>query len=118
MRKLLTGNEAIGLGNVWRFPFIAGRYGGGAFVLIYLIFLVCLAMPVMVMEFSVGRASQRSIVGSFECSWYGWGWDNFIAEANAGKGAKIPPTWRFYFTWLVPVAIAVIFVFGYIEKFF
>jgi NSS family neurotransmitter:Na+ symporter len=61
----LSAGCAIGLGNVWRFPFIAGRYGGGAFVLIYLLFLVCLAMPVMVMEFSVGRAAQRSILGSF-----------------------------------------------------
>jgi NSS family neurotransmitter:Na+ symporter len=62
----LSAGCAVGLGNVWRFPFIAGRYGGGAFVLIYLVFLGCLAMPVMVMEFSVGRASQRSIVGSFK----------------------------------------------------
>jgi NSS family neurotransmitter:Na+ symporter len=54
----------------------------------------------------------------FCCSRYGWGWDNFIAEANAGKGTKIPSSWRFYFTWVIPTAIAVIFVFGYIEKFF
>jgi NSS family neurotransmitter:Na+ symporter len=50
---------------VWRFPFIAGRYGGAAFILIYLVFIVCLAMPVMVMEFSVGRASRLSVAGSF-----------------------------------------------------
>jgi NSS family neurotransmitter:Na+ symporter len=61
----LSAGCAIGLGNVWRFPYIAGRYGGAAFVLIYLVFLVCLAMPVMVMEFAVGRGSKQSIIGSF-----------------------------------------------------
>ncbi|MDR2175166.1 MAG: sodium-dependent transporter [Synergistaceae bacterium] len=61
----LSAGCAIGLGNVWRFPYLTGRYGGAVFVLIYLVFLVCLAMPVMVMEFAVGRASRRSIIGSF-----------------------------------------------------
>lgn len=56
---------AIGLGNVWRFPYIAGQYGGAAFVLMYLVFLVILAMPIMAMEFSVGRASKLSSVRSF-----------------------------------------------------
>ncbi|MDR2178959.1 MAG: sodium-dependent transporter [Synergistaceae bacterium] len=62
----LSAGCAIGLGNVWRFPYIAGRFGGAAFVVLYLVFLVCLAMPVMVMEFSVGRASKRSIIDSFK----------------------------------------------------
>ncbi|MCL2010229.1 MAG: sodium-dependent transporter [Synergistaceae bacterium] len=57
---------AVGLGNVWRFPYITGRYGGAIFVLIYLLAIVFLAMPIMVMEFAVGRASKQSIVGSFE----------------------------------------------------
>ena len=56
---------AIGLGNVWRFPFITGQYGGAAFVLFYLIFLVLLGAPIMVMEFAVGRASGKSAVRSF-----------------------------------------------------
>ena len=56
---------AIGLGNVWRFPYITGKYGGGAFVLVYLLFLVFLALPVMIMEFSVGRAAQTNIAGAF-----------------------------------------------------
>ncbi|MDR3229909.1 MAG: sodium-dependent transporter [Synergistaceae bacterium] len=62
----LSAGCAIGLGNVWRFPFITGRYGGAAFVILYLVFLVCLAMPVMIMEFAVGRASQRSVIASFK----------------------------------------------------
>ena len=56
---------AIGLGNVWRFPFITGQYGGAAFVLFYLVFLVALGLPIMVMEFTVGRASGKSAAKSF-----------------------------------------------------
>lgn len=63
---LLAAGCAIGLGNVWRFPYITGAYGGAAFVLIYLVFLVFLASPIMVMEFAVGRASKQSVVGSFQ----------------------------------------------------
>lgn len=59
---LLSAGCAIGVGNVWKFPWMAGQYGGGAFVLIYLIFLVVLGLPVMTMEFSLGRASQSSPV--------------------------------------------------------
>ncbi|MBR5966915.1 MAG: sodium-dependent transporter [Treponema sp.] len=56
---------AIGLGNVWRFPFITGKYGGAAFVLVYLLFLVILGLPIMLAEFAVGRASGKSAVKSF-----------------------------------------------------
>lgn len=62
---LISVGCAVGLGNVWRFPYIAGTYGGAAFVLIYLIFLAILGLPIMIMEFSVGRASQRSAAKSF-----------------------------------------------------
>ena len=62
---LISAGCAIGLGNVWRFPYIVGQYGGGAFVLIYLAFLVLLGLPVMVMEFSVGRASKKGLARSF-----------------------------------------------------
>ena len=62
---LISAGCAIGLGNVWRFPYITGKYGGAAFVLVYLLFLLIMGLPVMVMEFSVGRASQKSIARSF-----------------------------------------------------
>ena len=62
---LLSAGCAIGLGNVWRFPYIVGEYGGAAFILIYLAFLVLFGLPIMTMEFSVGRASRQSIAGSF-----------------------------------------------------
>ncbi len=62
---LISAGCAIGLGNVWRFPYITGKYGGAAFVLVYLLFLVILGLPIMVMEFAVGRASQQSAARSF-----------------------------------------------------
>ena len=62
---LLSAGCAIGIGNVWRFPYVAGRYGGGAFVLFYLFFLAIMGLPVMTMEFAVGRASKKSVIRSF-----------------------------------------------------
>ena len=58
---LLSAGCAIGIGNVWRFPYVTGQSGGGWFVFIYLFFLAVLGLPVLVMEFAVGRAAQRSI---------------------------------------------------------
>src|SRR5215469_4697188 len=62
---LLSAGCAIGLGNVWRFPFITGQYGGALFVLIYLGFLVIFGLPIMTMEFAVGRGSGKSAARSF-----------------------------------------------------
>lgn len=62
---LISAGCAVGLGNVWRFPYIVGEYGGAAFILLYLIFLVLLGIPIMVMEFAVGRGSQKSIARAF-----------------------------------------------------
>ncbi|MBQ8321351.1 MAG: sodium-dependent transporter [Clostridia bacterium] len=57
---LLSAGCAIGVGNVWKFPWMVGQYGGGIFVLLYLVFLVIMGLPVMTMEFSLGRASRKS----------------------------------------------------------
>ena len=62
---LVSAGCAIGLGNVWKFPYMAGKYGGAAFILIYLIFLVLLGLPVLVCEFAVGRASRKSTARAF-----------------------------------------------------
>lgn len=78
---LISAGCAIGLGNVWRFPYITGKYGGAAFVLIYLFFLLVMGLPIMVMEFAVGRGSQKSAALSFDklekkgskWHWYKWG---------------------------------------------
>ena len=61
---LLSAGCAIGIGNVWKFPYMAGQGGGGAFVLFYLIFLVLLGLPIMTMEFAVGRASKTGEAGT------------------------------------------------------
>ena len=62
---LISAGCAIGIGNVWKFPYMAGQGGGGAFVLFYLIFLLLLGLPIMTMEFAVGRASQKSPVKAY-----------------------------------------------------
>ena len=82
---LISAGCAIGLGNVWRFPYITGKYGGAAFVLLYLLFLVILGLPVMVMELAVGRASQRSIALSFqrlERKGSRWHWYSYVGFAG------------------------------------
>ena len=63
---LLSAGCAIGVGNVWKFPWMVGQYGGGAFVLFYVIFLLILGLPIMTMEFAVGRASQKSPVRAYQ----------------------------------------------------
>ncbi|MBQ7925377.1 MAG: sodium-dependent transporter [Lachnospiraceae bacterium] len=63
---LLSAGCAIGIGNVWKFPYMVGQYGGGAFVLIYAFFLIALGVPVMTMEFAMGRASQKSPIKLFQ----------------------------------------------------
>ena len=77
---LLSAGCAIGLGNVWRFPYIVGQYGGAAFILVYLLFLLIFGLPIMSMEFAVGRASQRSVATSHRVlepkgtKWHHFGW--------------------------------------------
>ena len=63
---LVSAGCAVGLGNVWRFPYITGEYGGAAFVLLYLAFLLVFTLPILVMEFSVGRASQKSLARAYD----------------------------------------------------
>lgn len=63
---LLSAGCAIGIGNVWKFPYVVGQSGGGLFVLIYLFFLIILGVPVLTMEFSIGRAAQKSPAKMYE----------------------------------------------------
>ena len=63
---LLSAGCAIGIGNVWKFPYMCGQYGGGAFVLVYIFFLIVLGVPVMTMEFAMGRASRKSPVKLYD----------------------------------------------------
>ncbi len=81
----ISAGCAIGLGNVWRFPYITGQYGGAIFVIAYLFFLVALGLPIMVMEFSVGRGSRKSVAQSFavlEPKGTKWHWYGYAAMAG------------------------------------
>lgn len=63
---LIAAGCAIGLGNVWRFPYITGQYGGAIFVLIYVLFLLGVGLPLLTIELALGRSSRRSIARAFE----------------------------------------------------
>lgn len=77
---LVSAGCAIGIGNVWRFPYVTGQNGGGIFVLFYLLFLICMGVPVLTMELAVGRASKKSAVGGYQAlekpgqKWHIHGW--------------------------------------------
>ena len=82
----LSAGCAIGLGNVWRFPFITGKYGGAIFIAAYLFFLLAMALPVLIMEFSVGRASRKNMGDAFRTlepagsKWHVFGWFSIIGS--------------------------------------
>ena len=87
---LLSAGCAIGIGNVWKFPYITGQYGGGIFVLIYLIFLLIMGVPAMTMEFAVGRAAQKSpakIYEKLEKPGQKWHWHGYLAPPPHGSNA-------------------------------
>ena len=93
---LLSAGCAIGLGNVWRFPYITGRYGGAAFVLMYLLFLVFMGVPVMIMEFAIGRAGRMNIVGALRnlepkgSKWHGVGYAAMIVSIVRQLAVLLP----------------------------
>lgn len=61
-----AAGSAVGLGNIWKFPYVAGQNGGGAFLVVYLLFIVAIGLPVMLSEFAIGRKAQRNAIGSFK----------------------------------------------------
>ena len=62
---LVAAGSSVGLGNIWRFPYVAGENGGGAFLIIYVLCVLLLGLPLMIAEFTVGRASHRNAVGAY-----------------------------------------------------
>jgi len=96
---------AIGLGNIWRFPYITGQYGGAAFVLIYLIFLAVLVMPIMAMEFAVGRASKLTVIRSFHAlepegsKWHVFGYFGFAANVLLMMFYTVVTGWMIAYFW-------------------
>lgn len=82
---LISAGCAIGIGNVWKFPYITGQYGGGIFVLLYLLFLLVMGVPALTMEFTLGRAAQKSPVklyDSLEKPGQKWHWHGYVAMAG------------------------------------
>lgn len=81
---LVSAGCAIGIGNVWRFPYVAGENGGGIFVLFYLLFLVCMGVPILTMEFAVGRASRKGTIQAYKTlekpgqKWHIHGWFSIV----------------------------------------
>ena len=100
---LISAGCAIGLGNVWRFPFIVSSYGGAAFILVYLLFLVIFGLPIMTMEFSVGRASQKSIATSFAelepkgTKWHLFSWVGLVGNYLLMMFYTVVTAWMFIY---------------------
>ncbi len=83
---LVSAGCAVGLGNVWKFPYICGEYGGAAFIVIYLFFLVALGLPIMISEFAVGRASRRGVAKAYDVlEPEGMKWHRFKWSGIAGS---------------------------------
>ena len=100
----LSAGCAIGLGNVWRFPFITGKYGGAVFLVAYLVFLLGMGLPILIMEFTVGRASRRNMSRAFRELTPGSRWSYFGCFSIIGSYALmmfyIPVAgWMMYYCW-------------------
>ncbi len=100
---LISAGCAIGLGNVWRFPYIVANYGGAAFILLYLLFLVIFGLPIMTMEFAVGRASQKSIARSFDelepkgSKWHLFSWVGLVGNYLLMMFYTVVTAWMFIY---------------------
>ena len=100
---LLSAGCAIGCGNVWKFPWMCGQYGGGVFVLIYLLCLIVLGIPVMTMEFSLGRASQASPVRMYNklekpgTKWHAHGYVALIGNIALMSFYTVVCGWMIYY---------------------
>lgn len=100
---LLSAGCAIGCGNVWKFPWMAGQYGGGGFVLIYILFLLILGLPVMVMEFAIGRHAQVSPLYMYQKlekpgeKWHIHGWVSFAGNIMLMSFYTVVTGWIIYY---------------------
>ena len=100
---LLSAGCAIGIGNVWKFPWMVGQYGGGLFVLVYLLFLVIMGVPIMSMEFAVGRASQKSPAKMFgvlqpqKSKWHIHGYVSLIGNIILMMFYTVVSGWMLYY---------------------
>ncbi len=103
----MSAGCAIGLGNVWRFPYITGKNGGAVFLLVYLLFLFCMGMPVLIMEFSVGRASRSCVASALVklepegARWHKFGVFSFIGSYLLMMFYIPIAGWMLYYCWLM-----------------
>ncbi|MBR0351645.1 MAG: sodium-dependent transporter [Oscillospiraceae bacterium] len=103
---LLSAGCAIGCGNVWKFPWMTGQYGGGGFVLVYILCLLILGLPVMVMEFAMGRASQASPLGMYQklekpgSKWHIHGWFALLGNVALMAFYTVVTGWMIYYFWM------------------
>jgi NSS family neurotransmitter:Na+ symporter len=103
---LVSAGCAIGIGNVWKFPYLCGQFGGAAFILIYLIFLLIMGIPVMVCEFAIGRGSRRSAAKSFDVleprgtRWHQFKWISIIGCYMLMMYYTTVTGWMLYYCYL------------------
>ena len=103
---LLSAGCAIGCGNVWKFPWMTGQFGGGGFVLVYILCLLVLGLPVMVMEFAMGRASQASPLGMYQklekpgSKWHIHGWFALLGNIALMSFYTVVTGWMIYYFWM------------------
>lgn len=106
---LVSAGCAIGLGNVWKFPYMAGQYGGAAFILIYLVFLAILGIPVLVCEVSIGRGSKKSIAMAFQqiepkgTKWHRFGWFGIVGNYLLMMFYTMVCGWMLYYAYLTAI---------------
>lgn len=104
---LLSAGCAIGVGNVWRFPYITGQYGGGFFVLVYVLFLAILGIPIMTMEYAMGRATKRSILPAYRLlepkgsHWHLMGYLSMAGNYVLLMYYSVVSAWIFYYAYLM-----------------
>jgi NSS family neurotransmitter:Na+ symporter len=100
---LAAAGSAIGLGNLWRFPYIVGENGGGLFVVVYLAAIVLVGLPILIVEIALGRASRRSVVGAFavldgrHSRWQALGWLGVAAASMALSCYAVVAGWAFHY---------------------
>ena len=103
---LLSAGCAIGCGNVWKFPWMTGQFGGGGFVLVYILCLLVLGLPVMIMEFAMGRASQASPLGMYQklekpgSKWHIHGWFALLGNIALMAFYTVVTGWMIYYFWM------------------
>ncbi len=103
---MLSAGCAIGCGNVWKFPWMTGQFGGGGFVLVYILCLLVLGLPVMVMEFAMGRASQASPLGMYQklekpdAKWHIHGWFALLGNVALMAFYTVVTGWMIYYFWM------------------